>query len=222
MKVSFIFRENDPKNNVLFDSMKYFSKVQLNELKYTPLLAIDSLLKFKSDYYFFQNKNSSSDSIGFTHFLNCPISIMTCDLYAGVDMLAFFEIIKAYGIEPLGHEEFVTQINAELTLLKNVDPSANLYGINKDYMFVTTERKGRKVKVEFKNLTHIEGMNNKVAFHTDSDIVISKFSLAQLQGILPRSSFVRVSKSYIINIDKIVSFDKNGIRLNRISTTHLN
>lgn len=53
-----------------------------------------------------------------------------------------------------------------------------------------------------------ETNNNQIDCHTENDIFQVKYKLYELENILP-SNFVRVSKSTILNVNKIYSIEKN-------------
>ena len=53
-----------------------------------------------------------------------------------------------------------------------------------------------------------ETNNNVIDSHTENDVFQVKHKLYELEGMLP-SNFVRVSKSTILNINKVYSIDKN-------------
>ena len=71
------------------------------------------------------------------------------------------------------------------------------------------------------NVLFFETDANGVYAHTISDAFKTKFRLYELENILPKS-FVRVSKSSIVNVDCILSIDRNitASSLIHFSKTH--
>lgn len=80
---------------------------------------------------------------------------------------------------------------------------------NNDFIFVKSER--RYFKVDFDDILFIEGLKDYVIIHTSEKRIITKMYVRSILDLLPQKRFLRVNKSYIINLGKIDSFDNNDI-----------
>ena len=69
------------------------------------------------------------------------------------------------------------------------------------------------VKVIVNDITHIESMKDYVKIYTASPSkpVITKSTLKGIEEKLPVSKFIRVHKSFIVNLDKIESIRSQNI-----------
>jgi len=67
---------------------------------------------------------------------------------------------------------------------------------------------GKEYYFSLDTILFFETNNNQIDTHTENDVFQVKYKLYELEEILP-SNFVRVSKSTILNINKIYSIDKN-------------
>ena len=67
---------------------------------------------------------------------------------------------------------------------------------------------GKEYYFSLDEILFFETNNNQIDAHTESNIFRVKYKLYELEDILP-SNFVRISKSTILNINKIYSIDKN-------------
>lgn len=78
-------------------------------------------------------------------------------------------------------------------------------------IFVKTEYRLQQIGLD--NITFIEGFKDYVRIHlTDgSDPILSLMRMKALQEQLPSERFVRVQKSYIVQIDKIEAIERNHI-----------
>ena len=72
------------------------------------------------------------------------------------------------------------------------------------------------IKLDLDDINYIQGMSNYVAFHTKSKVIISHFTLRQLEELLPKSRFIRVHKSYIVPIKKITAVARQELKLNSL------
>lgn len=77
------------------------------------------------------------------------------------------------------------------------------------YFFVKSER--RYFKVNFEDILFIEGLKDYVIIQLDEQRIITRMNLKTIHDLLPKSKFMRVNKSYIVNTDHIESFDNNDI-----------
>ncbi len=82
-----------------------------------------------------------------------------------------------------------------------------------DFFFVNVEYS--IVKIQTKDITHIEGMKDyvKIYLSTHRRPVLTKSTLKAIEEKLPRQGFMRVHKSYIVNLTKIESIRRNQIKI---------
>jgi len=63
-------------------------------------------------------------------------------------------------------------------------------------------------KINFDDIHYIEGQHEYVSFYTKDKRVTALYSLKALEDQLPRDKFIRVHKSYIVNIDHISEIEQ--------------
>lgn len=83
--------------------------------------------------------------------------------------------------------------------------------LSKEYLLVKGE--GQVNKINFDEISYIEGMREYVAFHTDKQRVLSLMSLKSLEELLPANLFMRVHKSFIVAVDRISKRDAKHVYL---------
>lgn len=81
--------------------------------------------------------------------------------------------------------------------------------ITKEYIFIKADR--RYYKILFDKILYIQGLKDYVIIYTKTDKIITAMNLKTIHQELPKKEFVRVSKSYIVNLSAIESFDKRTI-----------
>ncbi|MXN92379.1 response regulator [Flavobacterium sp. Sd200] len=121
-----------------------------------------------------------------------------------------------YLIKPVKTERFAKAVEKAQSYLKllNADNSENnIESVTDDYFFVKADR--RMFKVYFKNIQYVEGLKDYVVMHTEGQKVITGMNIKTIFDQLPKSMFVRVSKSYIININHVDSVDNNTVYIGR-------
>lgn len=86
---------------------------------------------------------------------------------------------------------------------ENIEPAAD------DYFFVKSDRK--YFKVSFEDILFVEGLKDYVILQLEDQRIITRMNLKAMFELLPKSLFMRVNKSYIVNTTRIEAFDNNDI-----------
>jgi len=64
-------------------------------------------------------------------------------------------------------------------------------------------------KVEYRHILYLEAESNYTTVYTDNDKYVFSYSLRIFEGKLPASLFIRVHRSYIVNVKAITGFEGN-------------
>lgn len=121
-----------------------------------------------------------------------------------------------YLIKPIKLERFKKGVEKAITyskLLKTENVNNNIENVTDDHFFVKADRK--MFKVYFNNILFIEGLKDYVVIHTENQKVITAMNIKTIHDQLPKNLFVRVSKSYIINVKHIDSVDNNTVYIGK-------
>ena len=122
-----------------------------------------------------------------------------------------------YLIKPVKLERFQKAVEKAQTYCKLFHTdyiNSNIENITDDYIFVRADR--RMFKVHFSDILFIEGLKDYVVIYLlENQKVITLMNIKTIHDLLPKSFFVRVSKSYIINVNKIDSVDNNTVYIEK-------
>ena len=116
-----------------------------------------------------------------------------------------------YLIKPVDPERFkkaVTKALSYHSLLLQEDKE-NIETAADEYFFVKSERK--YFKVNFEDILFVEGLKDYVILQLNEQRIITRMNLKAIYDLLPKSIFLRVNKSYIVNTTQIEAFDNNDI-----------
>ena len=78
-----------------------------------------------------------------------------------------------------------------------------------DFLFIKADR--RFYKISFSDIKFVEGLKDYVVIHTRQQKLITAMNLKTIHQKISRETFLRVSKSYVVNLDFIDSFDNHTI-----------
>ena len=121
-----------------------------------------------------------------------------------------------YLIKPVGFDRFqraVSKAKSYHKLLAADNSNNKIETVTDDYFFVKADRK--IIKLLFKDILFIEGLKDYVVLQTESQKIMTNMNIKTIHEQLPAKIFVRVSKSYIINVQHITSFDNNTVSINK-------
>jgi DNA-binding LytR/AlgR family response regulator len=113
-----------------------------------------------------------------------------------------------YLLKPFGYEEFLTAALKARKLIELESLKANSVETNEKFLFIKSEYKIRRIN--FADILYIEGMKDyvKIYLKNESSPVLSINSLKTLEAKLPVSDFMRVHRSYIVNLNWIETIER--------------
>ncbi len=78
------------------------------------------------------------------------------------------------------------------------------------YLFIKAEYK--IVRINFNDIKYIEGMRDYVRFHLENEKpIMTLLSMKSLEQHLPKDMFMRVHRSYFVNLNKVHTIERNRI-----------
>lgn len=78
---------------------------------------------------------------------------------------------------------------------------------------ITLNIDGQGVPIQVNKISHFQSFGNYVKIITDKETLITKATTSEMEHSLPADLFIRVHKSFIINISKIERVDEDAIQL---------
>lgn len=84
-----------------------------------------------------------------------------------------------------------------------------------EYMFINVEYS--LVRVNFNQISHIEGLKDYIKIYVNNAVhpILTKSTLKGIEEKLPSKKFLRVQKSFIVNLDKIESIRNHRISIGK-------
>lgn len=115
-----------------------------------------------------------------------------------------------YILKPFGYEEFLKAANKANDYFSLKEKATISVDSKNDYLFVKSEYKIRKINLD--NILYIEGLREYVKIHqTEGKPILSLLSMKSLLAKLPEERFMRVHRSFIVNLDKINTIERSRI-----------
>ena len=125
-----------------------------------------------------------------------------------------------YLLKPFGLDEFQRAANKVKRVYEQINDSdsssnQNVSCASEDASTLFFKTEHRIVKVDIADILYVEGMSEYMKIHLISQPkpLIVLLSMKKLEERLP-ANFMRIHRSYIINLDKIMEVNKNRVIMN--------
>ena len=176
-----------------------------------PLEAAQYISKHHIDIVFTDIQMPGLNGIEFTRsMVNGPVVIFTTafDKYA---IEGFKLDIADYLLKPFTYEEFLISVHKAERIIRSITKPPDEVLSNNEFLFLKSDYKIKRIN--FQNILYIEGLKEYVkvyTMHSDKP-VLSLSSLKILEIKLPADKFMRVHRSFIVNLEKIETIDRSRI-----------
>ncbi len=123
-----------------------------------------------------------------------------------------------YLLKPISLERFMKASNKaveQIDMQKAGAPGGGGGDDDPDFIFVKADKK--LIKIKYSDIIYIEGLKDYVIIRQETGRVITLQTMKSLESKLPTSTFKRIHRSYIVNLDRI-----NAIMGNMVEVTEKN
>lgn len=196
---------------------KHIAKIDSLEVVATcnnAIKAFEILNTQQIDLLFLDIKMPNLTGIDFLKSLKNPPKTIFTTAYRDYAIESYDLGVEDYLLKPITFERFFKSIERFLREQKQtpeISNSAN--AISDDFMLIKSGNKHHKVIVN--DILFIESLKDYIKIHTvDNKRIVSKYRISEIEQELKAKNFLRVHRSYIINIDKISAFTVNDIEVN--------
>ncbi|WP_420582464.1 LytR/AlgR family response regulator transcription factor [Reichenbachiella sp.] len=151
--------------------------------------------------------------IEFLKTLTEPPKVIFTTAYREYALEGFELEVLDYLLKPISFDRFMKAVSKALNQSKEVEISTSAEG--DDFIFFKCDKK--MIRVGLKDILYIESIKDYVKIKTAEKEVVTHQKISVLETKLPANHFIRVHRSFIINIPKIESYSASEIELNNES-----
>ncbi len=187
-----------------------------------PLEATEVLQEKKVDILFLDIQMPELTGIEFLKTLTQKPLVIFTTAYKEYALEGYELEVVDYLLKPFRFERFLQAVNKAGKLLKTnapattptiADPTPDALAKEKDYILVKSDFK--VFRIFYKDILYIESMKEYVAYHTAEGRTLSLGSLKKLQQDLPTEHFMRIHKSYMVNVKFVAALEGNMVHLGK-------
>jgi two-component system, LytTR family, response regulator LytT len=168
------------------------------------LQAIDLLKTIPIDLMFVDINMPDINGMDFVKTLENPPKIIFVTAYSEYALESFSVNAIDYLLKPISYVEFLKSANKAGIYFANILHSLSKSDGDIEYLFVKSGY--NTVRISLDDIIYIEGMREYVHIHlSNGKSLMPLISLHVLENQLPSANFMRVHRSYIVNMNKITS-----------------
>ncbi len=158
--------------------------------------------------------------IEFLKTLSDPPEVIFTTAYPDYAVEGFELNAMDYLLKPISMERFMKCVNKISDRLSSKSNEVEFNPEDEDYFFVKADKK--LVKVSYSEILYIEGLKDYVIIRKEGGRVITLQTMKSLETKMPSKQFMRVHRSYIVNVQKINAIVGNMIEITeKGQTKHL-
>lgn len=199
----------------------YIKKIPFFELKgqcQSALEARKTMSEQKIDAIFIDINMPDLNGMDFVRTLTSPPIIVFTTAYSEYAIDGYKVDAADYLLKPFGMDDFLRaadKVKKRYEFIQKIgtQPAEIASDDSDDALFLKTEH--RVIRINISDISYIEGMSEYMKIHLLSQPkpVIVLLSMKRIEERLPKNSFMRVHRSYIINLKQIQEINKSRILL---------
>ncbi len=193
--------------------VNYIDKTPFLELSAhfeSALKAIPFLQENEVDLMFVDINMPDLNGMDFVKSLNNPPKIIFTTAYSEYAIEGYKVDAVDYLLKPIGYTDFLKAADKAQQRISTESNKLEQVQHNDQFLFIKSEYK--ILRINYDNIKYIESMREYVRIVLDGqEPIMSLMSLKKMAEHLPENRFMRVHRSYIVNLDKIIVIERNRI-----------
>lgn len=180
-----------------------------------PLDAVEYLSSQPADLIFVDIQMPDLTGIEFVRSLEKAPMVIFTTAYEKYALEGFKLNAIDYLLKPFSYEEFLKAAGKARKQAELEAGALPTMEANNQFLFLKSEYKIRRIN--FNDILYIEGLKDyiKVFIAGDEKPILSLNSIKSIEQKLPEGKFMRVHRSFIVNLDKIDTIERSRIIFNK-------
>ena len=176
-----------------------------------PVDAAEFLSDNQADIIFVDIQMPDLSGIEFTRIIEKGPKVIFTTAYEKYALEGYKLDIVDYLLKPFSYEEFLAAVQKARRLITLEQKEPDRIDSNGEFLFIKSDYKIKRIN--FDDILYVEGLKDYVKIYTRNDPkpVMSLSTLKLLESKLPESRFMRVHRSFIVNLAKIETIERSRI-----------
>jgi DNA-binding LytR/AlgR family response regulator len=173
------------------------------------LAATELLRTKKPDLVFLDINLPKMNGLEFlrTARLSCPVILTTAHHEFALD--AYNLDVVDYLLKPISFPRFMQAVNKVLSVQPQTVKSETATAVH----FFVADKK--RIRVAETDICYIESIKDYVKIHTATASIVTKVQISELEQLLRSPDFVRIHKSFIINLQHLSAYNAQEVEIGK-------
>jgi two-component system LytT family response regulator len=174
------------------------------------LQSISFLQENEIDLMFVDINMPDLNGMDFVKSLSNPPKVIFTSAYSEYAIEGFKVDAIDYLLKPISYADFLKAAERAKGRIKPKVIESTEVASNEKFLFIKSEYK--ILRINLSDIKYIEGMREYLRIHIENQKpVMTLMSMKKMEGFLPEDSFMRVHRSFIVNLNKITTIERNRI-----------
>ena len=197
---------------VLETYLTHFPELKLSAKCTNAVEAFESLSEGDIDLMFLDIQMPQITGIDFLKSLKNPPKVIFTTAFSNYALEGFELNAVDYLLKPFSLERFTKAVQKFKEIYAKNDKALG-EAEAADYIFVKADKK--LIKLRFEDIFYVEGLKDYVMLHTPGGRIVTLQTMKSLEEKLPSANFIRVHRSYIVNLNLIELLEANSVTVNK-------
>jgi two-component system LytT family response regulator len=174
------------------------------------LIALPFLHENEIDLMFVDINMPDLNGMEFVKSLNNPPKVIFTTAYSEYAIEGFKVDAIDYLLKPISYTDFLKAAEKARDRFGSKNNETAKVESDEKFLFIKSEYK--IIRINLSEIKYIEGMREYVRIHIENQkAIMALMSMKKMEEFLPVKNFMRVHRSYIVNLDKITTIERNRI-----------
>ena len=176
-----------------------------------PQEALEFVINERVDLIFIDIQMPDLTGIEFTRALTGGPRVVFTTAYEKYALEGFKLDVVDYLLKPFSYDEFLKAVGKAARLIRVEQGEQEKVESNSEFLFLKSDYKIRRIN--FNDILYIEGLKDYVKVYTAGTPrpVLSLITMKLLEAKLPPAKFMRVHRSFIVNLERMETIERSRI-----------
>lgn len=178
----------------------------------SPIFALDEIRNTNRPHIVFLDiEMPELSGLDVADLLPSEIAVIIITGHTHYALKAFEKNALGFLLKPFSFEMFAKSINKMNIMLEKLQSISK--ATEQEKLFVKSGAKNKLIQLNVNSIFLIEALDHYVTIHTQDESHVVHVTMSTIANKLPRVTFIRIHKTFIVNLDKIKSIEYNQVVL---------
>jgi two-component system LytT family response regulator len=169
--------------------------------------ALHYIEKNEIDLMFLDINMPDLNGMDFVKSLENPPKVIFTTAYSEYALDGFRVDALDYLLKPISYSDFLKSSNKAKSWFDTQNPKEIKIKNDEEFLLIKSEHK--IIRINLADIKYIEGMREYVRIHlSDQKPIMTLISMKKMEESLHQEKFMRVHRSYIVNLEKITTIER--------------